>query len=49
MICTFFGYSDAPETVKPALKTAIIELMDKENVTEFYVGNTVRRDHCIPC
>ena len=39
MICTFFGHSDAPEAVKPALKAAIIELIEKENVTGFYVGN----------
>ena len=39
MICTFFGHSDAPETVKPTLKAAIIELIEKENVTGFYVGN----------
>ena len=39
MICTFFGHSDAPENVKPSLKAAIIELIEKENVTGFYVGN----------
>ena len=39
MICTFFGHSDAPEAVKPALKAAIIELIEKENVTGFFVGN----------
>ncbi len=39
IICTFFGHSDAPEAVKPALKAAIIELIEKENVTGFYVGN----------
>lgn len=38
MICTFFGHSDTPETVKPTLKTAIIELIEKEHVTGFYVG-----------
>ena len=39
MICTFFGHSDTPETVKPTLKTAIIELIEKEHVTGFFVGN----------
>ena len=39
MIWTFFGHSDTPETVKPTLKTAIIELIEKEHVTGFYVGN----------
>ena len=39
MICTFFGHSETPETIKPTLKAAIIELMEKDNVTEFYVGN----------
>ena len=39
MTCTFFDHSDAPEAVKPPLKAAIIELIEKENVTKFYVGN----------
>lgn len=39
MICTFFGHSDTPETIKLMLKATITELMEKENVTDFYVGN----------
>ncbi len=39
MICTFFGHSDTPETIKPMLKATITEVIEKENVTDFYVGN----------
>ena len=39
MICTFFGHSDTPETIKPMLKATITEVIEKENVADFYVGN----------
>ena len=35
MICTFFGHSDTPETVKPILKAAIIELIEKKTSPTF--------------
>lgn len=37
--CTFFGHKDTPETIKPILKTAIINLIENERVDSFYVGN----------
>ena len=39
MICTFFGHSDTPETVMPALKAVIVDLIENMNVTGFYVGS----------
>lgn len=37
--CTFFGHRDAPDTLYPTLLQAIEQLILKENVTCFYVGN----------
>lgn len=37
--CCFFGHKDTPEDVKPALYTAIEELIAQRGVEVFYVGN----------
>lgn len=37
--CTFFGHRDASETIRPILKTAIMNLIENETVYDFYVGN----------
>ena len=37
--CTFFGHRDSPETIKPKIRTAVIDLIEKHGVTMFYVGN----------
>lgn len=37
--CTFFGHKDTLQTIKPILKTAIINLIENEKVDSFYVGN----------
>ena len=39
MICTFFGHSDAPETIRFALKAVLLNLIDNGGANEFYVGN----------
>lgn len=39
MICTFFGHSDAPDTIKQSLHDALVDLIENYGVTEFYVGN----------
>ena len=39
MICTFFGHKNAPYMAKELLKSAIIELVEKEDIKKFYVGN----------
>lgn len=37
--CTFFGHRDCPASIRPALRAAVIELIEKKGVTEFYVGS----------
>ena len=37
--CTFFGHRDCPETLKPKLRSTIIDLIENHNVDMFYVGN----------
>ena len=39
MICTFFGHRNAPEQIKPKLKSVLIDLIENQNVNMFYVGN----------
>ena len=39
MTCTFFGHRDCDEKIFKSLKKAIIELIQNEGVTKFYVGN----------
>jgi len=39
MTCTFFGHRDAPEEIYDKLMDTIINLIKKENVTNFYVGD----------
>lgn len=42
--CTFFGHRDTPESIGDALLQAIEELITRENVLRFYVGNQGRFD-----
>ena len=37
--CTFFGHRDCPETIKPKLRSTIIDLIENHDVDMFYVGN----------
>ena len=37
--CAFFGHRDCPETIKPKLRSTIIDLIENHNVDMFYVGN----------
>ena len=39
MTATFFGHRDAPHTIAPDLRTAIIDLIENKGVDLFYVGN----------
>lgn len=39
MTATFFGHKDTPKSIEPVLHSTIIELIEKRNVTDFYVGN----------
>jgi len=36
--CTFFGHRDCPESVKPALREVLIDLIENRDVDTFYVG-----------
>ena len=38
-ICTFFGHSDCPESIRPLLRKTVETLMHDYSVTLFYVGN----------
>ena len=39
MTVTFFGHKDTPQEIEPALRTAIIDLIENHGAVEFYVGN----------
>ena len=46
-ICTFFGHKDTPQKIEPILRTVIIDLIENENVTSFYVGNNGNFDNMV--
>ena len=39
MKCTFFGHRNAPKEILPKLEDILKELIEKEGVNEFLVGN----------
>ena len=39
MVCTFFGHKDTPKETEPTLRTTIVDLIENQGATEFYVGN----------
>ena len=39
MICTFFGHRDVSPDIKASLRQVISELIEKQGVNRFYVGN----------
>ena len=45
--CTFFGHRDSPETIKPKIRTAVIDLIENHGVTMFYVGNQGNFDRLV--
>ena len=38
-VCTFFGHSYCPETIKPRLRETLVDLIETQGVDVFYVGN----------
>ncbi len=38
-ICSFFGHSDAPQSIEGALCKVLIDLIENHSVAKFYVGN----------
>lgn len=47
MVCTFFGHSDAPDTIKQALHDALVDLIENYGVSSFYVGNNGKFDFMV--
>lgn len=45
--CTFFGHRDCPETIKPKIHAAVVDLIENHGVTMFYVGNQGNFDHMV--
>ncbi|MBQ7799454.1 MAG: hypothetical protein IJ370_03085 [Oscillospiraceae bacterium] len=39
MTVTFFGHSNAPQDIRPKLKSVLVDLIKNKNATMFYVGN----------
>ena len=39
MTVTFFGHRNTPDSIQPALKKTLIQLIEKEGADTFYVGN----------
>ena len=37
--CTFFGHRDSPASIRPQLRALLMELVERQGVTTFYVGN----------
>ena len=37
--CTFFGHRDTPYQIEPILQTVLLELIEHQGITNFYVGN----------
>ena len=45
--CTFFGHRDSPETIKPKIRAAVIDLIENHGVTMFYVRNQGNFDRLV--
>lgn len=38
-VCTFFGHRDCPASIRSSLRAVLINLIETEGVTSFFVGN----------
>ena len=38
-VCTFFGHRDCPTSIKPHLRSVLIDLIDNHDIDTFYLGN----------
>lgn len=38
--CTFFGHRDCPDSIKPALRRTLVDLIEKEQVDLFLCGKS---------
>ena len=39
MVCTFFGHRDTPTEIKAHLREILLDLIERQGVQQFYVGN----------
>lgn len=39
MVCTFFGHRDIPTEIKAHLREILLDLIERQGVQQFYVGN----------
>jgi len=46
-VCTFFGHRDCPSSIKPLLRQTLCELIEKDGVESFYVGNHGKFDSLV--
>lgn len=37
--CTFFGHRDCPASIRPVLRSVLLELIEQKKVSAFYVGS----------
>ena len=47
MKCTFFGHRDTPQSTERKLRQVLIELIEENGVTEFFVGNNGNFDKIV--
>ncbi len=47
MTCTFFGHRDTPGEIEPLLRRVLLNLIQKEKVDLFYVGNHGTFDYMV--
>ena len=47
MTITFFGHSNTPQCIQVKLKNVLIDLIEKNNATLFYVGNNGNFDSMV--
>ena len=47
MTCTFFGHRDCPSNITNELKNTIVELIEREGVNRFLVGDKGNFDSCV--
>ena len=47
MTVTFFGHSNAPDSIYPIIENILIQLIETEGATLFYVGNHGNFDHMV--
>lgn len=39
MMVTFFGHKDTPKNIEPTLRTTLVDLIENQGASVFYVGN----------